>query len=225
VLDYDKMGVLPEALLNYLVRLGWSHGDQEIFSVDEMIAAFDVADVNRAPSTFNPEKLMWLNQHYIKEADTQRLVDNLKPRLQARGADFSVGPELESVVEMMRDRAQTLEEMADKSMYLYQQDIQFDEAAAKRFLRPVTMELMQAAKTAFEALPNWSAEAISAAIEQILQQHEVKIVKLAQPLRVAVSGTAATPSIDITLENVGRERTLARISKAIDYIQARMDAA
>jgi glutamyl-tRNA synthetase len=225
VLDYDKMGVLPEALLNYLVRLGWSHGDQEIFSIDEMIAAFDIADVNRAPSTFNPEKLLWLNQHYIKEADTQRLVDNLRPRLEARGADFNVGPELEAVVEMMRDRAQTLEEMADKSMYLYQQDIEFDAAAAKKFLRPVAMELMQAAKTAFIDLREWTAESIGAAIDQVLQQHEVKIVKLAQPLRVAVSGTAATPSIDITLENVGRERTLTRIDKAIDFIQARIDAA
>ncbi|MCP3951015.1 MAG: glutamate--tRNA ligase, partial [Desulfobacterales bacterium] len=129
-----------------------------------------------------------------------------------------------AVVEMMRDRAQTLEEMADKSMYLYQQDIEFDEGAAKKFLRPVSMELVQAAKTTFAALQDWNAEAIGAAIEQILQQHEVKIVKLAQPLRVAVSGTAATPSIDITLENVGRERTLARIDKAIDFIQARIDA-
>ncbi len=225
VLEYDKMGVLPEALLNYLVRLGWSHGDQEIFSIDEMIDSFDITDVNRAPSTFNPEKLLWLNQHYIKEADTLRLVENLKPRLQARGADFSVGPTLEAVVEMMRDRAQTLEEMADKSLYLYLQDIEFDAGAAKKFLRPVSMELMQAAQTAFSALDDWQAETIGAAIDQILEQHEVKIVKLAQPLRVAVSGTAATPSIDITLENVGKERTLARISRAIDFIQARIDSA
>jgi glutamyl-tRNA synthetase len=224
VLDYDKMGVLPEALLNYLVRLGWSYGDQEIFSIDEMISAFDIADVNRAPSTFNPEKLMWLNQHYIKEADTSRLASNLKPRLEARGANFSVGPELGAVIDMMRDRAQTLEEMADKSLYLYLQDIEFDAGAAKKFLRPVAMELMQAAKAAFLALEDWDAKAIGKAIEQILQRHEVKIVKLAQPLRVAVSGTAATPSIDITLKNVGRERTLLRIDKAIDFIQARIDA-
>lgn len=224
VLDYDKLGYLPEALLNYLVRLGWSHGDQEIFSIEQMIEAFDICDVNRAPSTFNPEKLLWLNQHYIQQTDTQRLVDNLKPRLETRNADFSSGPELAAVVEMMRDRAQTLEEMADKSMYLYQQEIEFDQAAAKKHLRPVAMELMLAARTAFSGLENWNAASIGNAIEQILQQHEVKIVKLAQPLRVAVSGNAATPSIDITLENVGCERTLERITRAIEFIQARIDA-
>ncbi len=225
VLEYDKMGILPEALLNYLVRLGWSHGDQEIFSMQEMIDTFDVADVNRAPSTFNPEKLLWLNQHYIKEADTDRLVENVKPRLVARGADFTDAPELAMVVDMMRDRVQTLEEMADKSMYLFQAEIEYDENAAKKHLRPVAMELMQAAKTAFEGLPEWSTEAIAASIEAILTQHEVKIVKLAQPLRVAVSGTAATPSIDITLACVGRERTLARVNQAIEFIQTRIDAA
>ena len=224
VLDYDKMGVLPEALLNYLVRLGWSHGDQEIFSIEEMIQVFDISDVNRAPSTFNPEKLLWLNQHYIKEAENPRLVDNLRPRLEARGAEFENAPALESVVEMMRDRVQTLEEMADKSMYLFQENIEYDENAAKKHLRPVAMDLMQAAKTAFEGIEDWSANAISVAIEQILQKHQVKIVKLAQPLRVAVSGTAATPSIDVTLENVGRARTLVRVDKAIDFIQARIDA-
>ena len=224
VLEYDRMGILPEALLNYLVRLGWSHGDQEIFSIEEMIEAFDIADVNRAPSTFSPDKLMWLNQHYIKEADLARLVDNLTPRLEARGASFDDAPELGMVVDMMRDRVQTLEEMADKSMYLFQSEVEFDEAAAKKHLRPVAMELMQAAKQAFSGLSDWSTESIAAAIEQILTQHEVKIVKLAQPLRVAVSGTAATPSIDITLACVGQARTLTRIDKAIDFIQARIDA-
>ena len=224
VMEYDKMGILPEALLNYLVRLGWSYGNQEVFSIEEMIEAFDISDVNRAPSTFNHEKLLWLNQHYIKEADTQRLVDELEVRLISRGAVFADGPALESVLEMMRDRAQTLEEMADKTLYLYQSDVKFDAVAAKKFLRPVAMDLMLAAKSRFMALEEWSAETIGAVIAQILQQHEVKIVKLAQPLRVAVSGTAATPSIDITLENVGRERTLARIDKAIDFIQTRIDA-
>ncbi len=223
VIDYDKMGVLPEALLNYLVRLGWSHGDQEIFSIEEMIQVFDISDVNRAPSTFNPEKLLWLNQHYIKEAENQRLVDNLRFRLEARGAEFKIAPALESVVEMMRDRVQTLEEMADKSMYLFQENIEYDESAAKKHLRPVAMELMQAAKNAFEGIEDWSADVIGATIEQILEQYQVKIVKLAQPLRVAVSGTAATPSIDVTLENVGRARTLARVDKAIEFIQARID--
>jgi len=224
VLEYDKMGVLPEALLNYLVRLGWSHGDQEIFSIAEMIEAFDIGDVNRAPSTFSPDKLMWLNQHYIKEADLSRLVENLKPRLEARGASFEDAPELGMVVDMMRDRVQTLEEMADKSMYLFKSEIEFDEGAAKKHLRPVAMELMQAAKHAFTELSDWSTESIGSAIENILAQHEVKIVKLAQPLRVAVSGAAATPSIDITLACVGQARTLARIDNAIDFIQARIDA-
>lgn len=225
VLDYDKMGVLPEALLNYLVRLGWSHQDQEIFSIKEMIAAFDVNDVNKAPSTFNPDKLLWLNQHYIKQADIQRLVENVRPRLEALGAEFEQAPALEDVIEMMRDRVQTLQEMAEKSLYLFQAQIEYDAAAAKKHLRPVAMELMQAAKIKLDAVSDWQTEAIATAIDELLAAHEVKIVKLAQPLRVAVSGTAATPSIDITLKSVGKKRTLARIDAATDFIQARIDAA
>lgn len=224
VLDYDKMGILPEALLNYLVRLGWSHEEQEIFSVQEMIEFFDISDVNKAPSTFNPDKLMWLNQHYIKAADTQRLAENLRPRLEARDADFNQAPALEDVIEMMRDRVQTLEEMAQKSLYLFQQEIEYDPAAAKKHLRPVAMALMQAAKTKFSSILEWDAKAIGEAIDQLLAAHEIKLVKLAQPLRVAVSGTAATPSIDVTLANVGKTRTLARIDQAIEFIQVRIDA-
>ena len=224
VLEYDKIGVLPEALLNYLVRLGWSHQDQEIFSIEEMVAAFDVNDVNKAPSTFNPEKLLWLNQHYIKQADIQRLVDNVRPRLEARGADFNAAPPLESVIEMMRDRVHTLEEMADKSLYLFQDDIKFDPDAAKKHLRPVALEIMQAARRSFKDISTWEINQISESIENLLEDHDIKIVKLAQPLRVAVSGTAATPSIDITLVHVGKSRTLARIDKAIEFIQARTEA-
>ncbi|MEE9448018.1 MAG: glutamate--tRNA ligase, partial [Arenicellales bacterium] len=224
VLDYDKMGILPEALLNYLVRLGWSHGDQEIFSMKEMIALFEIADVNKAPSTFNPEKLLWLNQHYIQQADIAVLIENVKPRFEARGADFAHGPELAGVIEMMRDRAQTLEEMADKSMYLYQAKIQYDDNAAKKHLRPVAMELMKAANIALADVEDWKAPVIAETIQGILDAHEVKMVKLAQPLRVAVSGTAATPSIDITLEHVGQGRTVERVANAIDFIQARMGA-
>jgi glutamyl-tRNA synthetase len=224
VLDYDKMGILPEALLNYLVRLGWSHEEQEIFSVQEMIEFFDISDVNKAPSTFNPDKLLWLNQHYIKAADTQRLAENLRPRLEARDADFNQAPALADVIEMMRDRVQTLEEMAEKSLYLFQQKIEYDPAAAKKHLRPVAMELMQAAKAKFSSISEWDTNAIGEAIDQLLAVHEIKIVKLAQPLRVAVSGTAATPSIDVTLANVGKTRTLARIDQAIEFIQVRIDA-
>ncbi len=224
VLEYDQMGILPEALLNYLVRLGWSFGDQEIFSIAEMIDAFDVKNVNRAPSTFNFEKLLWLNQHYIKQAPIDTLLANIKPRLEALKANFDDAPNLAEVIEIMRERVQTMQEMAEKSLYLFQEAVEYDPAAAKKHLRPVAMELMKAAADSFSALSQWTEKNIEKAVNDILKAHDVKIAKLAQPLRVAVSGAAATPSIDITLALVGQPKTLQRIQKAIDFIQARIDA-
>ncbi len=225
VLDYDKMGILPHALLNYLVRLGWSHGDQEVFSLQEMIDLFDISDVNRAPSTFNQEKLLWLNQHYIKEADPSELAEDIAGRIEAKGVSLVNGPDVIDTVKMLQERAQTLEDMAQQAVYLYADEIEYDPAAAKKHLRAVAKEPMQHVLSEFEALDEWQTEVIDAALKRILAQFDLKLPKLALPLRVAVAGMAATPSIDLTLQMVGKTKTLARVREAIAYIDERAAAA
>lgn len=221
VLEYRNMGILPEALRNYLVRLGWSHGDQEIFSDQEMVELFDINDVNKAPSNFDPEKLLWLNQHYIKQADAGRLQTLLAEELERRGVNLSDGPELVGVVEALRERARSIVEMADKSLYFFADFESYDEGAAKKHLRPVAAEMLAEARRRLESLSDWQGAAIYAEIVAVAEAHEAKMGKLAQPIRVAVSGTAATPSIDITLELVGRDKTLRRLDDALEFISKR----
>ncbi len=224
MLDYDKMGVLPHALLNYLVRLGWSHGDQEIFSLQEMIDLFDIADINKAPSTFSLDKLLWLNQHYIKEANPQDLVDDLSKRLAARNLEINNGPAVSETISMLQERSQTMEEMADQCTYLYADKIEYDENAAKKHLRVVAQEPLADCMARLSELSEWSAEQIDTALKATLEAFDIKLPKLALPLRVAVAGTAATPSIDLTLKMVGQQRTIARIVDALANIEARATA-
>ena len=221
VLEYRDMGILPEAMRNYLVRLGWSHGDQEIFSDEEMVALFDIDEVNRAASSFDPEKLLWLNQHYIKACDGGRLVHMLGARLETMGVDTDGGPPLADVVEALRERARTIVEMAEKSLYFYQNFDEYDENAAKKHLRPAAAAMLADVRERLAALEPWQGDAIHAAIVATAEDHGEKLGKLAQPIRVAVSGTAATPSIDVTVALVGRERTVQRLDRALDYISRR----
>ena len=221
VLEYREMGILPRALRNYLVRLGWSHGDQEIFSDEEMVELFDIADVNKAPSSFDPEKLLWLNQHYIKEAPADELSTLLVEQLERRGADINNGPQPAVVVEALRERARTVVEMAEKSLYFYQDFDEYDANAAKKHLRPVAEEMLQAVRERFAGLEAWDGTQLHDIVVQVAEAHDAKLGKLAQPIRVAVSGTAATPSIDVTLELVGRDKTLSRIDAALDFISQR----
>ncbi|GJL84026.1 MAG: glutamate--tRNA ligase [marine bacterium B5-7] len=222
VLEYEAMGILPEAMRNYLVRLGWSHGDQEIFSDEEMIALFDIFDVNRAPSNFDLEKLLWLNQHYIKECESSRLQRLLEQQLVSMNIDANTGPSLQDVVEALRERARTIVEMAEKSLYFFNDFDDYDENAAKKHLRPVAREMLADVRNRLAALGDWQPEALHAEVVATAEDHEAKLGKLAQPIRVAVSGTAATPSIDVTLALVGRDKTLARLDRAIGYIDERV---
>ena len=221
VLEYQQMGILPAAMRNYLVRLGWSHGDQEIFSEQEMTELFDIEDVNKAPSSFDPEKLLWLNQHYIKQADSNELVPLLKQQLLHLGADLASGPSLEAVVEALRERARSMVEMAEKSLYFFNDFDAFDENAAKKHLRPVASEMLRDVRDKFTGLDEWNGTRLHDIVVEVADAHESKMGKLAQPIRVAVSGTAATPSIDVTLELVGREKTLKRIDTALEFISQR----
>jgi len=221
VMQYRDDGFLPEAVLNYLVRLGWSHGDQEIFSVDEMIELFDLADVNKSASAFNTEKLCWLNQHYMKESDPQRLANLLEPHLQKLGIDPASGPDLVDVVEAQRERAQTLVEMAEISEFIYRDFSEYDEKAAKKNLRPVAADPLVQVKQALQSLEDWAPEALHQVIIDVSEAMGVKMGKVAQPLRVAVVGRAASPGIDVTLFLVGKEACLRRIDQALAFIDQR----
>lgn len=221
VMQYKEEGFLPEALLNYLVRLGWSHGDQEIFSVDEMIQLFEVTDVNKAPSAFNTEKLLWLNQHYIKEGDPLHLANLLSYHMGQIDIDPTEGPDLVEVVKAQQERAKTLVEMADISAFFYRDYDDFDEAAAKKNLRPVARVPLETMRQRLEAQEEWTPEALHALVQEVSDQLELKMGKVAQPLRVAVVGRAASPGIDVTLHLVGKAACLRRIDRALEYIRQR----
>lgn len=221
VMQYKEEGFLPEALLNYLVRLGWSYGDQEIFTIDEMIAHFDLNTVNSAPSTFNEEKLLWINQQHIQTTSIENLVKNLAPFMAQKQLDVSQGPALEAVADLLRERAKTLVEMANSAVYFYQDFEQFDEAAAKKHLRPVAEAPLLAVKQAFAELDVWQAEAIHQAIDAAALACDVGMGKVGMPLRVAITGGGQSPAIDATAELIGKARCLARIDQALAYIEAR----
>ena len=225
VLQFAEEGYLPDALLNYLVRLGWSHGDQEIFSREDMVAMFDLGDVNRAPASFDTDKLNWLNQHYIKSAPARTLVEVLGAKLESASIDISAGPALEAVVELHRDRAQTINELAEQTAFYFVEPEGYDEQAAKKHLRPVAAEPLVRLRKALDALGDWNAETVQQALDVTLAELDLKLPKLAIPLRVALAGKAATPSIDATLALVGKDRTLARIDRALVFIQDRANAA
>jgi len=224
VMQYRDEGFLPEALLNYLVRLGWSSGDQEIFSLDEMINLFDIGDVNKAASAFNTEKLMWLNQHYIKTDSPLRIAHLLSPHMGKLGIDPINGPNLVEVTAAQQERAKTLVEMAEISAFFYQDFDQFDEQAAKKNLRPVAREGLEKMREALESLDDWTPEALHQTVIDVSEALEIKMGKVAQPLRVAVVGRAASPGIDVTLYLVGREACLRRIDKALEFIRLREQA-
>ena len=216
VMQYRDDGFLPHALLNYLVRLGWSHGDQEIFSIEEMVALFDVANVNKAASRFDLEKLSWLNQHYLKHDDPAQIAPHLEWQLRQQGYDPAHGPKLEDVIVALRDRARTLKEMADKAAIWYGPITQWDEAAIAKHLRnEAAAPALTAAHEQLAIVPEWTVENVHKAIEAAAASMGVGMGKVAQPLRVAMTGTQVSPSIDHTVYLAGRERALKRIEDAL----------
>jgi len=217
VLQYREEGYLPEALLNYLVRLGWSHGDQEVFSMEEMQQFFDISAVNKAASAFNPDKLLWLNQQHIMRAQPERLAEYLKPQLAALGVAVTDERTLIGVVKVQRERAKTLREMAQNSLYFFRDFSDYDEKAAKKILTPESMAPLRSVRDKLSALDEWTAAGAHEAVNQTATELGVGMGKVAQPVRVAVVGTSVSPPIDVTLEVLGRQRTLARLQLALDY--------
>ncbi len=219
VMQYRDDGYLPEALLNYLVRLGWSHGDQEIFSIDEMVKLFDVTQVHSSAAAFNPEKLLWFNQHYIKNSDPAHVAHHLSYHLGKLGIDPSTGPDLVEVVKAQRERAKTLLEMAQNSAFFYRTEIEYDPKDAQTHLNPEAEKPLADLRARLAALPLWLAEPIHATVTGVAEAHGLKLGKVAQPLRVAIAGRAVSPPIDITLALVGRENSLKRLDAALTYLR------
>ena len=224
VLDYRDNGYLPEAVLNYLVRLGWSHGDQEIFSIEEMIELFELGRVNKAAAALNPDKLAWLNQHYLREGKTERITCLLKTTLVRLGVDVSGPPDLKEVARIQKERVKTIAEMAGQSRFFYEDFAEYDEAAAKKHLRPVVFESLRQVRETLAGIEDWERGALHAAVNGIAEQQGMKFGKIAQPLRVAVTGSGVSPSIDVTLELLGRDRTLSRLGRALELIERRIDS-
>jgi glutamyl-tRNA synthetase len=214
VLEYERDGFLPEALLNYLARLGWSHGDQELFTLDEMIAKFDIVDVNRSASALNLDKMLWTNQQHIMRADATRLAGFLATQLERLGVDPTSGPPLETIVESQRERAKTLKEMAENSVFFFRAPTEYEEKAAKKNLTPDTLPLLGAARAALGAIGEWTPAGVHAALQGLADARGLNLGKIAQPLRVAVAGGSISPPIDQTLAALRREDVLARIERA-----------
>ncbi|MEO7013799.1 MAG: glutamate--tRNA ligase [Dokdonella sp.] len=216
VMQYRDDGFLPHAVLNYLVRLGWSHGDQELFSREQMIELFDIGNANRAPSRFDIEKLSWLNQQYIKNDDPLELVPHFLWQLRAAGIDVEHGPDPVDVIVALRERAQTLKEMAEKARVWYAPLKDYDEAAVAKHLKSATaLPALQAVHAQLGATSDWTVENVHAAIAAAAAAISEGMGKVAQPLRVAITGTQVSPSIDHTVFLAGRDEALHRIDAAI----------
>lgn len=210
VMDYADKGYLPEAMLNYLARLGWSHGDDEIFSMEQMCSWFDMTHLSGSASQFNPEKLDWVNNHYIKAADNARLADLIRPNMLAAGAQFDGAPDLAQVIALLKDRTNTLVELADAAMLFYRTP-----AAEAELLNQHLTDAIKPALAAYvEALRTveWDKAAISAAMKAVLAAHSLKMPQLAMPMRLLLTGQLQTPSIDAVIALFGRECVLARLT-------------
>lgn len=224
VMQYRDDGYLPEALLNYLVRLGWSHGDQEIFSRDEMIDLFDLNECNRAASGFNTDKLIWVNQHYMKTLPANEVAKHLAWHMTDQNINTEEGPALEEIVKVQADRVKTLKEMAQISRYFYEDFTEFDATAVKKHLRPVVKEPLILVKEKLAALAEWTPELIHAAINDTATELEVGMGKVGMPLRVASTGGGNSPSLDVTLALLDRTKVLSRIDQALELVEARIAA-
>jgi len=222
VLAYQDMGYLPQALVNYLVRLGWSHGDQEIFSLQEMIEKFSFAHVQSSAAVFNPEKLQWLNAEYIKQGESRHLAKLLGPFLEKQGYDPNgvVQPRggIEAVVAHLRERAKTLVEMADWTMPYIVDPVAMDEAAAGKFLTPAIAPSLHKFAERAKTIEPFSKETLEPVVHAILEEEQLKMGKLAQPLRVALTGRTFSPGIYEVMELLGKNRTLIRIEQALNRI-------
>ncbi len=221
VMEYKRDGYLPDALLNYLVRLGWSHGDREIFDRDEMIRLFDLKDVHKSAAVFDPEKLLWLNYEYIKACDAQRLMGLARPYFLEAGIDLDGHDQALAVVTANRERSKTLVELVARSRFFFVPPTEYQAAAVKKHFKSGTGELLATLKCRLLELPQWRTETLHECVHTLAEERGVGLGKIAQPLRVALAGEAVSPPIDVTLALLGRDQTVIRIDAALRYLAGR----
>lgn len=224
VMEYRTMGFMPEALLNYLVRLGWSHGDQELFTRDEMIALFDLSKVSSSAARFDMEKAYWVNHQYLKVTDPAVIEPEFDWHLRRLGVDPANGPALQDVILAQRERCRTLAEMAEKSLFLYADLQGYNEKDAAKHLTDEGQRLLAELRAELQLVADWSTPALHEAVNRFAEVRGLGLGKVAQPIRVAVVGMAVSPPIDQTLALLGRERTLARLDAAVAWARPRAQA-
>lgn len=221
VMQYRDDGYLPEAVLNYLVRLGWSHGDQEVFSLDEMKSLFTLDGISKSASAFNTEKLNWLNQHYMKTMPAEKVAEHLLWHFEQQNIAIENGPALTEIIKIQAERVKTLKEMAEISRYFYEDYQEFDANAAKKHLRPVAEAPLKRVAEKLEQITDWNSENIQAAINQTAEELDVGMGKVGMPLRVAATGSGNSPSLDVTLVLLNKSTVIARINRALAFIAER----
>jgi len=219
VMAYKDMGYLPEALVNYLVRLSWSHGDQEIFSMDEMIGLFDLGSVGKSAAVFNPEKLLWLNQHYIQKSDSERLAGEIRPVLEKMGLPVTDMETLKHVADDLKNRSKTLVDMAESGAFYFQDEIEYEEKAAMSFLKTDYGEHLKAVAEELPSLEEYTRAGLESFLRNMADKRDTKLKFIAQPLRVALTGRTVSPGIDEVMITLGKQKVIARIERAIDYIE------
>jgi glutamyl-tRNA synthetase len=223
VMEYFEAGYLPAAMLNYLIRLGWSHGDQEIFTRDEMIELFSLDGLNKSASSFNTEKLNWINQQHLMSAPLDSIVRLVEQRLERLEINHSGALDFASVVDLYRQRVSTINELVDSILYYFQDFADYDAKAAAKVLKPSALLPLQCLHERLALLDNWTASDIHTVIEAVTVELDVGMGKVGQPLRVAVTGGSFSPPIDQTVELLGKQRSLARLERAIGHISAKQE--
>ena len=213
VMQYCDDGYLPDAVINYLARLGWSHGDEEIFTRDQLINWFDLTSVNRSPAKFNSEKLHWINQHYLKAADDVFLTNKIKPLLEDKGCNISIGPDLIKITNILKERVTTIKELADKSAIFFLR-IEPSREDKKQYYSSEIVPIIQELITAFNTIP-WDRKIIHDEIKRVTKKNNLKLPNIAMPLRVMITGETQTPSIDLVLELLGKKETVERMNNQI----------
>ena len=218
VMAYRDMGFLPEAMVNYLVRLGWSYGDEEIFSLEDLIQKFSIENVGRSAGVFNPDKLLWLNAHYIKNGDPLRLAGLLTPFLRERGVDPETGPDLVAVIKTLQERAKTMLELADGAIFYYQAEFAYDEKGVAKFFNAETPGLLTSLTGKLATLDGLSAADVEGAFKELCEEKGIKLGQIGPAVRLALSGTTASPGIYEMIEVLGLAETKKRVQRAIDKL-------
>jgi len=219
VMAYKEMGYLPEGLLNYLVRLGWSYGDQEIFSIGELIEKFSLENVGKSAGIFNPEKLRSINGDHIKGREPSKLAPLLLPFIKVKGYEIGEGEKLNKIISNLKARSKTLVEMADQAEFFFKEEIEYEEEAAKKFLRPEVIDIFEDLIEGFKGMKTVSEAEVESLFRGIAQRREIKLVKVAQPVRVALTGRTVSPGLFEVIDILMKGQTIRRLEKAIGFIR------